>query len=272
MGFCFAKNWAEECAAALAVVLMFPTYLQCPIKIPHFILPPEISPAQTPQNHCYRNLFDSIDSAITLSCTDEGIESILCSVFFEPDVPCNLVGAQLCGVKSAIQSINNNPQLTALLMVERSPKVFPLWAAATWIDETSKVFEYTIKSLPPISVPVAFWTDTLQSFVQATYTSITDRPGLVSRAREYGTSFLVNPEFILPHTPSPPFGETTISNVSLEVRRHLNHDHRPIQFSTYWTLKGGKKLAALQDQKMSRFEYCLPLTHQTTDTEEHIFK
>lgn len=71
----------------------------------------------------------------------------------------------------------------------------------------------------------------------------------------------------MPFIPSPPFSETTISNISLEVRAHLEHDHWPIRCSTYWILKGDKKLAALQKQQVPYFEYRLPSIDRTADTE-----
>ena len=268
MGFCVAENLAEECAAALVIALMLPAYQLRLVKIPHLAIPRNTCAIQGHQYDYYRKLFDCVDSCITLSCTEEGIRSLLCSVFFEPEVPCNLVGAHLLGVKSATQSINNNSRLAALLIARRVPKIYPLWAAATWIEGTSVVFAYTIKGLPPICIPVAIWTDTLQSFVQVQYPLTASRPGFVSRAREYSTSYFVNPGFVLPCTPSPPFGETTTSNLSLEVRAHLEHEHRPLKCNTYWMLRGDKRLAVLQDHNMLQFEHRLRTTNQRADCRE----
>lgn len=152
------------------------------INIPHIIIPRKIGPSQNHQDDCYKKLFHCINSCITLSCAEERIRSLLCSLFFEPTVPCNLVGAQLSGVKSATQSINNNSRIAALLMAKRSRKIYPLWETAIWVDGTIKIFAYTIKGMPPINIPGASWRGTLQSFIQAKYHSTTSRTGFVPRA------------------------------------------------------------------------------------------
>ena len=54
---------------------------------------------------------------------------------------------------------------------------------------------------------------------------------------------------MVPFTPSPPFGETTRSNLSLDVKKHLQHDHRPILHQTSWVLKNGEELI---DQRGSK--------------------
>ena len=56
----------------------------------------------------------------------------------------------------------------------------------------------------------------------------------------------------MPFTPSPPFGETTISNISLEVKAHLPHDHRFLRHRTCWILETGDELPAQQESKNMR--------------------
>lgn len=107
--YCKSEDINHECVAALAIVLTLPACIDCPLMLPR-LKPPLIFDAARDQNEgCYRGLYDSLNSCITLSCCSEGIDSLLCSVFFEPTVPCNLLGAHLLGVTEAIEPFQSNP-------------------------------------------------------------------------------------------------------------------------------------------------------------------
>lgn len=190
----------------------------------------------------YDSLFNLLPQCITLSCSSEGIDSLLCSVFFEPEVPCNLIGAYLLGVTKAVEPIQRDPKIFASLMAQKSPKISPLWLATIWKGQTGRILKSALGGLPPISLPAASWTGTVQSFLQAKYLPVADRPATIPRAREYSIQYLVRPDIRSPFTPSPPFGTTGLSNLSLEVKAHLEHDHRPILCSTIWILQAGEGL------------------------------
>lgn len=210
--------------------------------LPCLTTPLKFDAAQGQNQDCYESLFGCLSSCITLSCSFEGINSLLCSVFFEPTVPCNLVGAHILGIMKAIEPLQSDPRILAPLMAKKCPKVSPLWLATIWNGQLSRVLESALGGLPPISLPAASWTDTVQSFLQARYLPITDRRDAIPRAREYSIAYLVRPDIIAPFTPSPPFGETAPSNLSLEVKKHLEHNHRPILHKTSWILETGEEL------------------------------
>ena len=216
---------------ALAVVLISPKYRAEP--------PPSATPKGV---HCYsgvdekyyKRLSKCFSRCITLSCCDEGIASLLCSAFFEPKVPCNLIGAHLSGVRKAIEPARNDPKVFARLMTRQSTKISALWLAAIWTGHADKLLGSALGGMPPISIPVASWTGALQSFIQAGYCSISNRDGFVPRTQEFSAIYLVHPDARIPFTPSPPFGEIAISDISLEARRHLLHDHKMMESTTYW--------------------------------------
>lgn len=220
------------------------------MKLPPLITQLNSNSARGKKDRYYDKLFDCLNSCITLSCSQKGIDSLLCSVFFDPEVPCNLVGAHLLGIAKAIESVkSNNPRAFANLMIKRCPNISPLWLAAIWSGQASGILACAMGGLPPISLPVASWTETLQSFLQIGYHSPTNRPCFISRACEYSVSYFVHPNFVAPFTPSPPFGETTIPNTSLEVQKHLPHNHQALQHQTYWILANGDELPAPQPPK-----------------------
>lgn len=97
--FYFTKRITKDCIAmALAVVLMF---------LEHKLKPTRLAPLAMPlimplgcldppfEKQYFASLFECLDQCITLSYCEEEIASLLCSAIFEPNVPCNLVGAHL---------------------------------------------------------------------------------------------------------------------------------------------------------------------------------
>lgn len=259
-----SEGLARECVAALAIVLTLPGRTDSPLRLPCLRTSLNLGSAQGHKDDRYDKLFDCLSSCITLSCSAEGIDSLLCSIFFEPTVPCNLIGAHLSGVTKAIDPLKNDPRTLAPLMAKKYPKILPLWLATIWSGRASHVLQSVMGGLPPTSLPVASWTGTVQSFVQAEFHSITGRPESIPRAREYSVAYLIGSGVVTPFTPSPPFGETTMSNLSLEIRTHLEHHHRPMLYRTSWILDTGEELPDQQGSKaMPQLSVRLPLIAQT---------
>jgi hypothetical protein len=125
--YCKSEDIKRECIAALVIVMTLSTYLDSSIKPPCLttrLKPLKFDASRGQNEDFYESLFNCINSCITLSCISDGINSLLCGVFFEPTVPCNLVGAHMLGVMKAIGSLQNDPRILASLMaqkVRRSP-------------------------------------------------------------------------------------------------------------------------------------------------------
>ena len=246
--FCLAETVTEECVAlALAVVLMFPEHREGSVKLrPVAAQEGTYGPSGVDEKFCKR-FYQCLNQGITLSCCEEGIPSLLCSIFFEPTVPCNLIGAHLLGVEKAIESVKSKPEVFARLMVSKNGRIISIWLAAIWTGQASGFLASAMGSMPPISVPMASWTGIQQSFIQVGYHSISDREGYIPRAQEFSTMYLVHPDVRIPFTPSPPFGETAFTETSLDTRMHLSHNHKPMQAMTYWIFgKDGLHLAQKQ--------------------------
>ncbi len=152
-----------------------------------------------------------------------------------------LVEAQSLGL---IDAFGSDPPNVTLLMANSCPKISLLWLAAARLNRVNRVLASVKGGMPRISLPVASWTGTLQSFVQARYISIDNLEEYITRAYEFGISYLTRPNVVVPFTRNPPFGKTAIANLSLDVRAHLHHDHRPLRYKTFWILKTGEELPA----------------------------
>lgn len=221
------------------MVLMLPDHDNL-IKLPSVVTLPEVNPTQGNNDTFYDLLLMQLKSCITLSCTLNGIESLLCSVMFEPTVPCKLVEAHSLGLTDVFES---NPPNVTLLMAKSCPRISLLWLAAARLNRVNRIWASIKGGMPQISLPMASWTGTLQSFVQARYI-LPENQGYISRAYEFGISYLTRPNVVVPFTHNPPFGITVTSNLGLDVRDHLYHDHRPLRYETFWILKTGDEFSA----------------------------
>jgi len=206
------------------------------------------SPLRDPRNSdsatyepCFNQLLLHLDSCITLSCNQEGIHSLLCSVFFDPKVSCNLIGAQMTGIIEAISPLYTDDRILLNLMTSRCPKLAPLWAAAICTGQVKNILEKSAGGTPPLNLPVASWTGIMESFIQARYTSDLLPAGQVLRAEEWRHLYLTTDERLPPHAASPPFGTTKEGNLNMDVRRHLGHNHSFMSYRMFWILKTGKK-------------------------------
>lgn len=202
---------------------------------PPYFAPPIIIPApptrsSSPQkNPAFDALFRSIDKCMCLSATQDALDSLLCSAFFDPSIPCNFIGAAYLGAKEALE--DNQQLLNAIGNVK--PHLTLLWAAVLCSDQATFFFNLAFHSLPPICLVAAFWTNTTQSFLQATYRSNCSDESIVLRAKEFQTSYFCR-DMSAPWSPAPPFGSTPVRNLSLEVRAHLTHMHRPVSWRIHW--------------------------------------
>ncbi|QRD89253.1 hypothetical protein F9C07_2219557 [Aspergillus flavus] len=153
---------------------------------------------------------------ISLSSIQDALDSLLCSIFFDPRVPCNLVGAVSLGVKKALSTVDkiDNCQLLS---------------AVTNIK------------------PYLMCNDQVTLFLNmALY-----KESITSRALEFQTSYFCRPELSVPWSTAPPLGTTPVENLSLDVRAHLAHIHRPIFWRLYWILDLGERVPASAEHYVS---------------------
>ncbi|KAJ5608705.1 hypothetical protein N7528_009272 [Penicillium herquei] len=237
LDFCISKNLEFEFITGFASVLMVTSQDGIP--------PPQLAPP-TPITHrpkptgtskrdaVFHKMLETLDKSMFLSSTMDALDSLLCSAFFNPSVPCNLVGASSSGVKGAFHP--SKPHCSpddidfrklSSSIINQAPHLTPLWIAVICTRQAPAFINRALNVLPPICLPAAFWTDTLQSFLQLEYRSNTSDTSDIPCVQEFQTSYFCRPASSVPWSPAPPFGLTMIKNLSLEIREHLGHDHRP---------------------------------------------
>lgn len=254
--FCISQRLEGEFLTGLVSVLLLtsrnaPTpKFAPPIKV---LTAPVASPLRQ-NDQGFHELFESIDKCIFLSSTQDALDSLACSAFFDPSVPCNLIGAASLGIRKALSSeneIDNRQFLKAIAYMK--PHLSLFWAAIMRNDQVTSYLNLALNSLPPICLVAGLLTETTQSFLQIAYQPSGEQKGVISRGNEFQTSYYCHPDISVPWSPAPPFGRTPIENVSLEIRTHLGHMHRPISWMINWTLDSGERLPASDQHQVPCF-------------------
>ena len=208
--------------------------------------------SSTKRNTIFHQLFQSIDKCMFLSCTQDALDSVLCSAFFDPSVPCNFMGAASLGVKKAFSPGDEiDHQLLLNAMTSRKPQLSLLWAGVICSGQVTSFLRLALCNLPPISLVTAFWTNTAQTFLQIAYHSRDLSKSIIPRANEFQTSYLCRPSLSAPWSPAPPFGVTPVENLSLEIRQHVEHMHQPLSWTIYWKLHSGDQVPASSQHRIT---------------------
>lgn len=242
---CTTEALFQESIIALAVVMMLPSR-----AYNKAVLLPQRSPSilkagsTATRKSTFYELTSNLDKCMTLSCSPEGIDSLLCSVFFDPAISCNLIGGHMTGTMDALLPLHEGGKTFLRVICNQFSKLAPLWTAAVCIHETELIFGKCAGGTPPLDLPVASWTGVIESFVQVHYSSDGLAADELLRAEEWKNLYLITAERLPPFAPSPPFGKTDESNLNIDIRKHLGHDHQLLLYRMYWILKTGEKVPA----------------------------
>ncbi|KAE8368153.1 hypothetical protein BDV27DRAFT_168509 [Aspergillus caelatus] len=197
LGFCLLEGLEGEFLTGFASVLMLTSRHAPPPKFspPIMILTAPMRSSPRPKDMDLLQLFRSTEKCISLSPTQDALDSLLCSTFFDPCVPCNFAGAASLGVRKALSTVDkiDNRQLLSVV-TNVKPYLSLLWASAVCNDRVTSFLNMALRSLRPICLVAAFWTNTAQSFHQIAY-SVQESESIISRALEFQTSYFSRPEF-----------------------------------------------------------------------------
>lgn len=245
LDFCISDGLEREMLVGFASVLLLPSRnIPSPKLSPPAVISRPPNPFTTNLT-IFHDIFRKIDKWITLSATQDALDSLLCSAFFDPTIPCNLVGSASSGTKEAISSdaqLDHQKLLDAISW--KKPHLSLLWYSLVVHDQASPILNMSLKRLPPICLVAAIWTNTIQTFLQVMYHSDSTTETGISRAEEFHISFYCRPEASVPWVAAPPFGFTTKRNLSLEIFAHVEHEHLPISWANFWVLRSGEKIQA----------------------------
>ncbi|TVY87979.1 hypothetical protein LAWI1_G007143 [Lachnellula willkommii] len=181
---------------------------------------------------------------MTLSCRKRGIESLLCSTFFDPHIPCNLVSAWIQPIFEVLDPLiaKKDYKVLAMVLGRQQPKFAVLWTAAIITGMARSILQHCRNGFIAIEIHSAAWTNTTQTFM-----SLDPQPlpscDRIYRSDECRLLYLAGEELNsrIPICPWRPFGTTALSDTDICVRTHAHctggHNLRYASWS--WALKNG---------------------------------
>ncbi|KAM6482692.1 hypothetical protein HDV62DRAFT_361367 [Trichoderma sp. SZMC 28011] len=203
----------------------------------------------------YRNL----SYYMVLSSNPTFMASALWSVFFEPEIDCNLASPWCNAIIDVIKPLIESHRLETLghVLAQRRPGVAALWYGLVACGNTDVIqsiipyLETLHTALPAKHVPeVSVWTDTPQSFMDLSGSGPYLQGNQISREdlwrlrHENWNTWKGGVHFRhLPRTPFRPFGAIDAEEVEVMVRPHLECPRHEWIYSGFtWTLDNGVDL------------------------------
>ncbi|KAF5689753.1 hypothetical protein FCIRC_1216 [Fusarium circinatum] len=180
--------------------LVLPFYnfmkLQARLPPPHLTRPQRNGSFRSSHEQSIREYFNDIRYFMTLSIHPPSIGSVIWSIFWQPDIDCNLVSPWLASVLDVLEPVIKQKRVEVLVktFLARRPRVAIWWvdlfllgdmAILDWIRRYALKMEekYAFGSLSPPDPMVSAWTGSKQSFLDfdkdCLYAELDD---LVSRA------------------------------------------------------------------------------------------
>ncbi|KAH7401249.1 hypothetical protein BKA66DRAFT_450058 [Pyrenochaeta sp. MPI-SDFR-AT-0127] len=235
--FCIRHNIIDQAQAALAAALLLPSVnngqtLQLP--------PPRISRLKLSRDrrsekaqYNYTHLIHCPDRLLTLGCNIRGVWSMLLSVFYEPQIDCNVVTPWLQGALAAIETLTGKDAcLIARMCMERTPDVACLWLGVTILGLQERYLQDARRGQIPFDLHSAVWSGTMQSFMQQPVSNPLVVHSRVTRADECRLLFLSRSEAHcrIPVCQWKPFGATSVEDLDPGVRVHAGCRNHRLQF------------------------------------------
>lgn len=263
-GFCLLHDLGSQFFAALATVLTFPTHNHYGIvaKLP---FPTntrglgEHTPAKFPMPDSAK-LGEELPYYMALSCNHNVIVSSLCGVFWEPNVPCNLVSPWLHPVMNEVPIMEEiksfkgrYEEILAIMCALRRPKLSALWLGAVISGLAPTVLNFIRSGTPPLDPNAFAWTGCAQSFMDLAGSgpySWTEAAGeKLQKADAWRLLFL--PTVVdddlhyesYPFAPWKPIGTTSVQNSVARIRIHMSCSRHHLDYQHWtWQLGDGSTL------------------------------
>ena len=253
------RNLDDQMSAAFMAALTIPThnYFRSIVRLP---FPISAANDQMDHSRAYTSTcvihFGELPFFMSLSCNITVVTSCLCALFWNEDVPCNLVSPWLHPVLNELSkcidveaSRLHYHELLSYMCAIRRPSIFPLWVGASISGLAPKVLslvESGISELDPVAYP---WTGCPQSFMEITLPkTICKSPnGDITRADAWRLRYLpptLDDDLHYnqpPLAPWKPVGWTKWQNCELRVQAHRQcKRHRLVYVGWSWILIDGR--------------------------------
>ncbi|KAJ5936799.1 hypothetical protein N7466_003249 [Penicillium verhagenii] len=260
--FACLHNLGSQFPIALAVALVLPTHRfhGSTVRFP----PPSSASGKSVMIEAipssWASLNDQLPYYMTLSCHPELMFSVLCGLFWELEVPCNLVSSWLHPVLNEVldDTAEYNQEILALIGAIRRPGLSALWIGAIASGLGPSILSRVKRGRPPLD-PLAYpWTGYPQSFMDIPGSGpyAFGNPECISRKDVWRLLHLPPTEEdeysfeYRPDTPWVPCGVSLTKDCVLRVASHLKCPRHEYQYDYLkWELANG---AIVQDRGFSR--------------------
>ena len=224
--YCFLHHLGTQYFAALSAALILPlqNLLGRQVQLPPPVLirtswdPPPLPDV--------RSQMLDIPHLVTLSCATRILSSALWSIFWEPEIDCNLASAWLFPISETINKCKNEEVLVRILGRHR-PTVGPLWLGATLTGLSTHIPHFLRTLEAPYARPDSLgfaWLGIPQLFMDIAGTGGYICDG--NRIRRADRWRLLHDVGTSPYGSTPlsswqPFGQMCLSAVELDVGAHI---------------------------------------------------
>jgi hypothetical protein len=249
--YCHLHGIAEQSQAALAAALLIPVanfdHKRIELPIPRL-------PRKATRGHEGNRALSSwagelrqLDRLLLLSCNSTGVRALLNSIFFEPDVACNICGAWLQGSFAFLDSNKTRePHAVLRTLMRKDPDLGFLWLGAFITGVEERCLQEARVGWWKVDLSIAAWTGTHASFIQDSIPKAPPDAREISRADECRLMYLSHEldHAAPPLFPFAPFGSTAMQDTDHEVRRHARCSAtHGLEYSRFtWDCQGGKKV------------------------------
>jgi hypothetical protein len=232
------------------------------------------TPAQKVERGCV-TISKELPYYMALSCSPSVVISSLCGVFWDIEVPCNLVSPWLHPIinevpngKGIISIPGRYHEILVFVCAIRCPPLSALWLGAAISGLVPRVLKFVESGTPHLDHNAFPWTGCPQSFMDVTepgpYFCPNSSDTAIERADVWQIRYLppvIDDDLYYEHRPFAPWkpaGKTDKHRCDLRVRAHQDCQRHDISYRHWnWKLKDG---SAIEDQgfRMTTTQDVLP--------------
>ena len=243
--FCMLHNICGQSSAALAACLFFPflrdVTAMLPMPKPRLATRSVLSTVTSPSLPKHNVVLEEgmlLTYYMTLSCNTWGVRALLCGVFFDSTICCNVVSPWLEPAFEVLDSVvgEGHYERLAIIMGKRQPKLASLWLGAIITGADKPILRAVHSGLSAVELHAAAWTGTVHSFIGPR----PSEPCVVSgckirRSDECRLLYLTHCEGFsrVPVCPWQPFGTTPLDHTEIEIQQHISCKGHCLQYLSW---------------------------------------
>ncbi|KAI9732140.1 MAG: hypothetical protein M1834_004236 [Cirrosporium novae-zelandiae] len=223
--FCKLHGIFDQALIALSATLTFPThsFKNFPAKLPtpkHTRIPSNKYDSTTDTDfRALEKIYRAIGCYMTISAL--GIVPLLCSMFFEETVPCNLSGEWLETAFQALRPIQHHNLHLAIVGSLRRPSLGFWWTGACLTGLAEMILRSDLEQIyMPIDLVCGWWTGNPQSFICCHHTTTASTSEKWIFRWKEALLLYISGERQLPLCPWRPPGKSLVRDTELSVQGH----------------------------------------------------